>query len=1405
MRISFKSATTSVLVFTILSAYALEDEHQGGNKGLPSASQNQSPLQQPIPLHTQTIITKQHVSQQKASSRTRTSFYYEPDLAPGEYTYIVELASPAIAQRQDLMLSAKVRRQAATENSRKQTLREDTDILNYAEKLHREQQAFIHSLPASLKNAQSMHQYQYALNGLALKISQSEAMELAEHPSVKSIVRETIYKTTTDQGPSLIGAPQLWQGQIGSLAQSQGEGVVIGIIDSGINTDHPSFAERSADGYVHTNPLGSGVFLGDCATRFPELCNNKLIGLYSYSSITSAYSDTDVFPPNLARNAEDYDGHGSHVAATAAGNVLFNIPETLPTPGEVESNGTQTGFEFEQISGVAPRANIIGYQACFPGTEERGDTYTGCPGSAIIASLDDAIRDRVDVINFSISGGGNPWRDTTERAFLSAQAAGIFVATSAGNSGPGASSSSKHAPWYTAVAASEHGRDNAFVKQLNNFSGGINPPSAITGQSNTGAITADIVYAGDFSNPNDSSNDPAQCLQPFPSGTFSGQIVVCDRGEIARVEKAQNVQAGGAGGYVLANVQGGETFLANDEYVVPGIHINANDGDSLKQWLSSGENHRVTITSGVASQNIDEARIDVLAGFSARGPNTTISTLVPTMTAPGVNIYAAFADQKFGNDGQPPAASDYNYLSGTSMSSPHVAGAAALLRSVHPNWSVDNIRSALAMTADTTVKTQDATSDADFFDMGSGRIRVDLAAQAGLVLDETEADYLAAEPARGGDPRALNLPSITDNDCVGICRWSRTFTATQNGVWDVSAESFDNGLIINASPNSFSLNAGESQSVEFVIDTIDADKNAFVFGTVTLQAPNSPDLRIPVSVLPSIGNIPTDVQIEATRDNDSTLLADNEAVGVNSFVLTPYRLVKETIINSQVSQDSNRDDYLDDITDGVVISEIEVPNRARRLYVSLESSQAPDLDLFVARDLNNDGQISSFEELAQSTSSNSSEIIDINYPSGGRYFLVVQSFTGSGTQPDRFELSYAVVDSQRDASLGAQAPDTLEILTPFDMRIDYQLQDSELGDRFFGAIDMGSDAASLNNLGIITVDIERIEDDIQIDASPLRVDTGESFGFSINVAPNDTNEQRTYNIRLPLPIGTTVQSARGASVDNGALTYEITKAVNDTSSTSLPISLTVNSEAVPGPLLLQAQSELLNRSANTQQQTALIESVQIEGAPTIDLGDSPSSIFNVFETQTLTIPLRLNDPNNDALSLTFTQSQGVETEVTEADGVYSLIAPSVEADTLLVYEVVADDGNGNTAATEFSINVINNNAPTIDSISAPSSAAGGQRVTITVSASDPESDTLTVNIAGIAGSSATLTTPRTGNSVNYEISVFDGVNTVSDTVTISLTQPAQTTTDSGGGGGSFTWYGVGLLSILVWFRRRGKS
>jgi len=993
----------------------------------------------------------------------------------------------------------------------------------YAQYLESRQNSFLSNVSAKLGlSISKLRSYKYAINGIVTELTYSEAQRIANLPQVEFVEKDEFSQLNTDTSPVLIGADKVWDGTAGS-AEFKGEGVILGILDTGVNTDHPSFAESGDDGYAHVNPLGSGVYLGDCVAT-PSLCNSKLIGVRSYSEITDAYSDPIFAANTRPANGEDYNGHGSHTASTAGGNTLTNVSYWVNDYLQGDTgDGIELPYTFASISGVAPRANIISYQVCLPGNS--GDTYSGCPNSATLAAIEDAITDGVDVINYSIGGSTpySPWTSSTEIAFLSAQAAGIFVATSAGNSGPDAYTTTKASPWYTSTAASTHGyaRVSGDGKSIGTFSGGdTTPPSEISGGGTNGSFTGDIVYAGDFSNPNDPSGDPAQCLEAFPASTFtSNQIVLCDRGSIARVAKAANVADGGAGGFVLANLQGGASNIADDFYAVPGIQINADDGDALKTWLASGVAHTATISAATLSRDTNTA--DQIADFSSRGPNEFVELVTPQVAAPGVDVYAAYADDQPFNDSTASSPVDFAFLNGTSMAAPHVAGAAALVTQAQPSWNPDQIRSALMMTSIPVMLKEDGTTAADMFDMGAGRIQIDSAINAGLVMSETEANYLAADPAEGGDPKSLNTPSMANFACAAQCSWVRTFTAVNAGTYSFSPS--DDSLSIE--PASIEAEVNSTYSVTFTMDVATDSTGSEIFASAEITSTGQPDLHLPVFVRVNNGAVPEGLDIIAGRNNGSIAVAGIQSIPTDNLLIELDGLYDANasglaiVADFDIAEDPTNDDAFDDISQ-VYVNQFDVPNNTATLNVRITETTSPDLDLFVQMDSTGDGAYDTLVDF--SATAETLESVSISTPEAGSYRVVIQNWASSAAPSDTGTVEIEVV-SQSDPLPGLTviAPSSADGISPLDVALMWDLEMTP-GDSYYGDINV---SAGETFIGTFPITLSRVADDVAMSASDTLVTRGDTIDYTITVKPNVYSENLGYKISVDMPSGAELISA----------------------------------------------------------------------------------------------------------------------------------------------------------------------------------------------------------------------------------------------------------------------------------------
>ena len=273
-------------------------------------------------------------------------------------------------------------------------------------------------------------------------------------------------------------------------------------------------------------------------------------------------------------------------------------------------------------------------------------------------------------------------------------------------------------------------------------------------------------------------------------------------------------------------------------------------GDAFAAFVDANPN---TATINFALHGAVSVQGDILADFSLRGPDPAPYQDIqkPDITNPGVNVYAAI----------PIALGGYGNISGTSMSSPHTSGSAALVRAVHGDWTVLEVRSALMMTSFNGGTKEDGTTPWDADDVGTGRLDLTKAALAGLVMDETTQHFIDANPNTGGDPKTLNVPSVRNMECSPSCTWTRTVrnTLTSATSWTATGTAITPGFTIDVQPSSFSFTGGLGETQELTI-TATPNTNltsAVAFGQVVLhQGTNGsrpsgiaiPDERITVAI-----------------------------------------------------------------------------------------------------------------------------------------------------------------------------------------------------------------------------------------------------------------------------------------------------------------------------------------------------------------------------------------------------------------------------------------------------------------------------------------------------------------------------------------------------------------------------
>ncbi|XP_021279975.1 subtilisin-like protease SBT1.1 [Herrania umbratica] len=558
---------------------------------------------------------------------------------------------------------------------------------------------------------QLIHAYKSAISGFAAKLSTKELESLKKIDGFLSATPDEMFTLHTTRSPQFLGlelGKGLWN------ASNLEPDVIIGVVDSGIWPEHVSFQDEGL-------PRVPSRWKGACeeGTKFTQSnCNKKLIGarafFQGYEAAAGMINETKDY-----RSARDAEGHGTHTASTAAGNLV--------------ENAGIFGMANGSAGGTRYTSRIAAYKVCWS---------EGCAGSDILAAIDQAILDGVDVLSLSLGGSAKPY-DSDNIAIGAFQAIkkGIFVSCSGGNSGPSSSTVSNTAPWIMTVAASYLDRKFSTTVKLGDgqtFEGS----SLYVGKATKQLALVYGKTAGDAT--------AVFCIDgSLKRKLVKGKIVVCQRGITSRAEKGEQVKLAGGAGMLLVNTENEGEELFADAHILPATALGALAGKAIKKYLNSTTKPTASITfKGTVYGN----PAPMMAAFSSRGPNEVGPDLIkPDVTAPGMNILAAW----------PPLTSPtqlksdkrsvlFNVVSGTSMSCPHVSGIAALIKSVHEDWSPAAIKSALMTTAYVLDNTHGGILDvassnstvATPFAFGSGHVDPEKASDPGLIYDITPDDYL---------------------------------------------------------------------------------------------------------------------------------------------------------------------------------------------------------------------------------------------------------------------------------------------------------------------------------------------------------------------------------------------------------------------------------------------------------------------------------------------------------------------------------------------------------------------------------------------------------------------------------------------------------------------------------------
>lgn len=929
--------------------------------------------------------------------------------------YIVQLKAPSAATHYSALKSSQFGKIAATRQGPPVAFSKNSaGVESYARRL-----ADAQDKVAARVGAQKIYSYQYSLNGFAARMTPAEAHKLQFQPEVLRVWEDEVRPLATNFSPEFLG---LFEADVGLRGAPglDGEGIVIGVIDSGITPEHPALADtreayrpRACRSLWGENTiLGKwlcrrydkledvlifeppGNWNGTCqeGPRFtPGNCNNKLIGARYFVEGAQAggpIDDGEIF------SARDVDGHGTHTATTAAGNKV-----------RASIFGTFLG----QVEGIAPKARIAAYKACWL---RPGDTRASCNTSDLANAIDAAVADGVHIINYSVGSSLLTTTAPDDVALLAAAKAGVLTVVAAGNEGPNFNTIGSPAggPWVIAAAASSRDGEHS-VEALE-----VTAPVTIAGlyavkEANftprlleAGPIEGRLVLADDDDDVLDdgTSGTTFDACEPLVNDTaLSGNIAYIQRGGCDFATKVAHAAEAGASAVLVFNIAGDPSVMtgSSDAADVPALMIGQADGNLLLAEIDDGQTVEVVLDKGLFLTEADTG--NVMGTFSSRGPGPAEDILKPDLTAPGINILAGFTPDAANSV----AGENFAFLTGSSMSAPHVAGVAALLKQAHPDWSPSAIKSALMTTAHQDINQQDGETDAIPFDFGSGHIRPNLANDPGLVYDVTDDEYDAfscgtASPAvdqarcdtlaadgLSFEAEDLNQPSIAVSRLASGQTVRRRVTNVSDESGSYVAEIVPPaGIVAEVVPSALSLGPGQSATFEVTLTYADGPLDLWRFGSLTWKDDNR-SVRSVLAVRPTSINAPAEILATGA---DGSFGFEVEFGYDGSYTPGVHGLRPPLTIEGFVAEDATKT-FSRRTSNGVTAHLIDVPaDRAYlrfALYDELTDGE-DDLDMYVY--YCPDGV--SCTKLGESGEPTSREQFDVVLPGAGRYEVFVHGF-----------------------------------------------------------------------------------------------------------------------------------------------------------------------------------------------------------------------------------------------------------------------------------------------------------------------------------------------------------------------------------------------------------------------------
>ncbi len=588
--------------------------------------------------------------------------------------------------------------------------------------------------------------YDIALNAVSVRLNGTKLKVIRKAPLVVRAQREGLYHPTADDPDlSLINAMEAWAAA-GQTPATAGDGVKVGVVDTGIDITHPCFSDA---GYPDHLRLGDQRFT-----------NNKVIvARVFYNKAKSR-----------GFSAEAIGDHGTHVAGTIACN--YDTAATV--------NGVDIPYG---ISGVAPRA-LLGNYNVFPADVENARSED------ILNAIEAAYVDGMDVVNMSLGGPASGIKDLLTKAVDNLDRAGMVFAISAGNEGPG---------HYTVGSPGSAARAlTAGASTVPHF---VGAPLSVDGAT-YGVAAGDFpVVDSDLTAPLGvvlDGSDLGTACSPLPAGSLAGDIALISRGACTFSQKIRSTEdAGAVATIVVNNVAGDPVSMAlggiANEPTIPAYMASLADHDAL--MAADG----MSATIGADNAYFSTTNADIMAGFSSQGPTDVDFRVKPDVVAPGVNVLSSIPQSYCDKN-----VDCFAFFQGTSMASPHLAGAAAIVRQAHPDWPAWAVRSAIVNTADTgrlTDYRDGTTVVTDVNVTGAGIANVESAVDAAALLAPVSVSFGAA-PSGSGQTRSLTVTLLNAGD--------------SDVEWTVGIEPYGTatGVHFTTGVDSVSLAAGESTTFQ---------------------------------------------------------------------------------------------------------------------------------------------------------------------------------------------------------------------------------------------------------------------------------------------------------------------------------------------------------------------------------------------------------------------------------------------------------------------------------------------------------------------------------------------------------------------------------------------------------------